>query len=168
MNTVLYIALVQGAFGAFDTLYYHEYILRLPKTVTAGLELKLHALRDFAYALIFFSLGWLEWHGAWAAVFAAIILGEVVITLWDFLEEDRTRKLPKGERAMHAIMGIAYGALMAYFAPILYGYWLMPTGFASADHGWLSWVMAAMAFGVLGSGIRDLWSSLMMKAGSPS
>jgi uncharacterized protein len=157
MNTVLYIALAQGALGAFDTLYYHEYILRLPKTVTAGLELKLHAMRDFAYALIFFSLGWVEWHGAFAAVFAAI-------TLWDFLEEDRTRKLPKGERAMHAIMGIAYGALMAYFAPILYNFWQMPTGFSRADHGWLSWAMGAMAVGVFGSGVRDLWSSLRMRS----
>jgi uncharacterized protein len=162
MITVLYIALVQGAFGAFDTLYYHEYVLRLPRTVTAGLELKLHALRDFAYALIFFSLGWLEWHGIFALIFGLIILAEVFITLWDFLEEDRTRKLPKGERAMHAIMGIAYGALMAYFAPILYSYWQMPSGFQQADYGWLSWIMAAMAIGVFGSGLRDLWSSLRM------
>jgi uncharacterized protein len=163
MKTVLYIALVQAALGAFDTLYYHEYKLRLPKAVTAVLELRLHAARDFSYAVIFFSLGWLEWHGAFAVVFSLIILGEIGITLWDFIEEDATRKLPKGERAMHSIMGIVYGGLLACLAPLIWEWWQQPTGFLKADYGMLSWVMAAMALGVFGSGLRDLWASLGMK-----
>lgn len=162
MTTVLYIALVQASLGAFDTLYYHEYTLRLPSTPTAKLELRLHAARDFAYALIFFSLGWVEWHGALAAIFAALILGEVIITQWDFIEEDATRKLPKGERAMHSIMGIVYGVMLAFLAPILWEWWLLPTAFQRADHGWLSWTMAAMALGVFGSGVRDALASLRM------
>ena len=160
MKTVLAIALVQAAMGAFDTLYYHEYKLKLPKSSLAGLELKLHAARDFAYAVIFFSFGWIEWRGAFAAVFAAIIVAEIFITLWDFFEEDRTRKLPRGERAMHALMGIVYGIMLAFFAPILWEWWLQPSGFARADYGWMSWTMAAMALGVFGSGLRDLWASL--------
>ncbi len=164
MNTVLYIALVLSAMGAFDTLYYHEYKLQLPKAKTAALELRLHAVRDFFYATIFFSFGWLEWHGGFAAVFAAIILAEIFITMWDFVEEDATRKLPKGERVMHSAMGIVYGALLAFLAPVLWSWWQLPLGFVRADHGLLSWVMAAMAIGVFGSGLRDLWASRAMKA----
>jgi hypothetical protein len=163
MNTILYIALVQGALGAFDTLYYHEYKLRLPKTHTATLELRLHAVRDFAYAVIFFSLGWLEWHGIFAAVFSVLIAAEIFITMWDFIEEDGTRKLPKGERVMHSVMGIVYGVLLAYLAPVVWEWWLAPTGFVRADYGVLSWIMGAMAVGVFGSGLRDLWASLRLK-----
>ena len=156
MNTVLWIALLQGAMGAFDTLYYHEWKLRLPSQMTAAKELRLHAARDFAYALLFFSLGWIEWHGIWAWLFALIVVVEIVITLWDFWEEDRTRKLPRGERAMHALMGIVYGVMMAYFAPIWWEWTQLPTGFLRMDHGWQGWVMAAMAGGVFLSGVRDL------------
>jgi hypothetical protein len=162
MKTVIYIALVQAAMGAFDTLYYHEYKLGLPSLPTAKLELRLHALRDFAYAIIFFSFGWLEWHGAWAAVFAGLILAEVLITQWDFVEEDMTRRLPKGERVMHSLMGIVYGGMLAFLAPVLWAWWQEPSGFVRADHGWASWVLAAMAIGVFGSGLRDLWASLRM------
>ena len=51
MLTALYILLVQGALGTFDTLYYHEYKLRLPSEPHAANELRIHALRDFAYAV---------------------------------------------------------------------------------------------------------------------
>jgi hypothetical protein len=163
MKTVLYIALAQAALGAFDTLYFHEYKLRLPSKVTAILELRLHAVRDFAYAMIFFSLGWLEWRGWLAGLFALIICGEIFITLWDFIEEDETRRLPKGERVMHSIMGIVYGALLACLAPLLWAWWQQPAGFVRADYGWLSWAMGLMAIGVFGSGLRDLWASLQMK-----
>ena len=163
MTTVLYIALVLASMGAFDTLYYHEYKLQLPKAKTAILELRLHAARDFVYALLFFSLGWIEWRGLWAAVFAGLILVEVVITQWDFIEEDMTRRLPKGERVMHSLMGIVYGILLATFAPVLWEWWMQPTGFARQEHGWISWVMLLMSGGVFLSGLRDLWASLSME-----
>ena len=43
----------------------------------------------------------------------ALLLAEISITLWDFIEEDNIRRLPAGERAMHAVMGIVYGAFLA-------------------------------------------------------
>lgn len=159
MNTVLWIALVQGAMGAFDTVYYHEWTLRLPSQANAKRELRLHATRDFAYALLFFSLGWVEWHGGWAWAFAGIVAAEIVITLWDFLEEDRTRKLPGGERVMHALMGIVYGTMLAFFAPIWWEWLHEPTGFVRVTHGWQGWAMGAMAGGVFLSGVRDLVAS---------
>ena len=63
MEIVIYFAIVQAALWAFDTLYYHEYNLNLLKSNIAKLELKLHATRDFACAIIFATFAWVEWHG---------------------------------------------------------------------------------------------------------
>jgi hypothetical protein len=57
MRTAIWLLLVQASLGAFDTLYYHEYKLKLPSGIHTGLELRLHAARDFAYAIIIGSLG---------------------------------------------------------------------------------------------------------------
>jgi hypothetical protein len=151
----LYLLLAQGALGAFDTLYYHEYKLRLPHQPHAGRELKLHAFRDFVYALLFGTIGWLTWNGLLAYAFVALLLLEIAITLADFLEEDRIRKLPPGERVMHAVMGIVYGLFLAYLLPNVLKWMRLPAGFGRVDYGPLSWLLALMACGVLGSGIRD-------------
>ena len=57
MKTAIWLLFVQALLGAFDTLYYHEYRLRLPHGHASGTELRLHAARDFAYAVIIGSLG---------------------------------------------------------------------------------------------------------------
>lgn len=160
MDVVLTLLLVQGAFGAFDTLWYHEYLQQLPIRASARTELRLHAARDFAYAIVFGSLAWAAWHGALAWVLAAILLFEIVITLWDFVEEDVSRKLPAGERVMHTLMAIIYGAFLANFVPQLLRWSHEPTALAPADYGLVSWLMTAMAVGVFLSGVRDVVASL--------
>ena len=160
MNTAVWILMVQACLGAFDTLYYHEYKLRLAHGDHTSVELRLHAVRDFAYAVIIGSLGWLTWLGAWAFVLGAILVAEIVITLWDFIEEDKVRKLPPGERAMHAVMGIVYGAFLAYLVPELWAWSRQPTGFGAAYHGFPAWVLTVVAVGVFVSGVRDLVASL--------
>lgn len=159
MLTALLLLLVQGALGAFDTLYYHEYRLRLPAQPFARQELRLHALRDFAYALLFGTIGWLTWNGLLAYLFLLVLLLEIVLTLSDFLEEDRVRKLPPGERVMHAIMGILYGLFLAYLLPSVFQWRLEPTGFGRAHYGLLSILLSVMAVGVFLSGVRDLVSA---------
>jgi len=94
MTTALQVLLLLGALGALDTLYYHEWRLRLPETPSARRELRLHASRDFAYAIVFASLAWTTWNGVWVWPLALILLFEIVVTLTDFIEEDRTRRLP--------------------------------------------------------------------------
>ena len=159
MNHAIWFLLAQGLLGAFDTLWYHEYKLRLPHTHTARAELRLHAARDFAYAVIFVSLGVAAWLGVLAWVFLAILIFEIVITLWDFIEEDRTRRLPPGERVTHAVMGFLYGAFLYTLAPELWEWSQLPTGFARIDHGVLSWILVAFGVGVAVSGVRDLRAS---------
>jgi hypothetical protein len=165
MNTALRILLVLGALGALDTFYYHEWKLRLPETPGARRELRLHASRDFAYAIVFGSLAWTTWNGGLIWPFAAILLFEIVVTLTDFIEEDRTRKLPAGERVMHAVMGITYGIFLALFFPHALTWERLATGFGPADYGVLSWVLTLFAAGVLISGIRDLAASRRLASG---
>ena len=163
MNTAVWLLMVQACLGAFDTLYYHEYKLRLPHGDHTQVELRLHAARDFAYAIIIGTLGWVTWLGPWAYVLALLLLTEIVITLWDFIEEDKVRTLPPGERAMHAVMGIVYGAFLAYLVPEMVKWAAQPAGFGPKYHGFPTWVLSVVAVGVLVSGVRDLAASLRPK-----
>lgn len=160
MNVALTLLLIQGAMGALDTFLYHEFLQRLPDRPKARLELRLHALRDFAYAIMFGSLAWFQWRGAMAFLFVAILLFEIFITLWDFIEEDITRPLPPGERVMHTLMAIVYGAFLANLAPELWTWLFAPTGMPVVNYGTVSWLMTLMAVGVFMSGVRD-WSASM-------
>jgi len=159
VKAAIWLLFVQALLGAFDTLYYHELKLGLPHGEGTRTELRLHAARDFAYAVIIGSLGFLTWNGALAWVLSAILLAEVVITLWDFIEEDRIRRLPAGERAMHAVMGIVYGAFLAFLLPEMWRWSSAPTGFGRSYHGFPALVLSALAIGVLLSGVRDLAAS---------
>ena len=159
MRTAIWLLLLQALLGAFDTLYYHEYRLKLAQSARTRVELRLHAARDFAYAIIIGSLGFLTWHGVFAWVLLALLIGEICITLWDFIEEDKTRRLPPGERAMHAVMGIVYGAFLAFLIPQLLEWSTLATGFGPSYHGFPAWMLLVLAAGVLASGIRDFVAS---------
>ncbi len=83
-------------------------------------------------------------------------MAEIFITIWDFLEEDYARKVPPGERSMHAIMGIVYGAFLATLLPEISKWSQLTTGFGRHDYGWLSWLLSSMALAVFLAGLRDL------------
>jgi hypothetical protein len=148
-----------GMLGASDTMYYHEYKLRLPSVPTARKELRLHAARDFAYCIVFGSLAWTTWNGLFLIPLTLILLFEIWITMTDFLEEDKTRKLPAGERVMHAVMGIVYGIFLALLFPHASQWARQASGFGIADYGTISWILTLFAIGVLSSGVRDLVAS---------
>ena len=162
----LELLILQGALGAFDTIYYHEWRARLPAHGSrVSAELELHAARDFVYAVVFATLPILEWRGAWTLVLAGLLLAEILITLADFIVEDRVRRplggVYPGERATHAVMGIVYGAMLAELAPVMLAWHSLPTELADATNVaphfvWTLWVMAA---GVFVSGLRDLFAA---------
>src|SRR5690242_4433283 len=147
---------LQGVIGAFDTIYYHEWRARLPaRGKLAASELKLHAARDFLYAVLFGSVPWLAWQGWWVIVLSVVIIAEIVITMWDFIAEIAVRKalgdVYAGERVTHAIMGIMYGAMLANLIATLIGWWAAPAGFVAwSPHvpEWLRWGLLIMAAGV--------------------
>ena len=159
MKIAIWLLFVPALLGAFDTLYYHEFRLRLPHGHGTTTELRLHASRDFAYAVIIGTLGFVTWNGVFAWLLFGLLAAEIVITLWDFIEEDRIRKLPAGERAMHAVMGIVYGAFLAYLIPEMLHWSRLPTGWGVSYHGFPAWVLSGLAIGVFLSGVRDAVAS---------
>ncbi|MCX7220345.1 MAG: hypothetical protein NTY70_15870 [Burkholderiales bacterium] len=96
--------------GAFDTIYHHELTEALPQRRSARLELSIHSVRALIYSLLFIGLaGWL-WHGLWALLLLLILALKIVLTLWDFVIEDRIRLLPASERITHTVLEINGGA----------------------------------------------------------
>ena len=155
MELVLYLFLVQAPLGAFDIVYHHEITERLTWRRGAVKELRLHAARNLFYVVIFFSLAWIEWRGIYAWLFAAVLVAEIGITLWDFLVEDQTRDLPGTERVLHTVLAIAYGAILAVLLPAVWDWAALPSDVVFVDRGWLSWVMTLYSAGVLFWGLRD-------------
>ena len=155
MNTILTLLTIQGIMGAFDNFWHHELTEKLPSKPSAWFELTLHSARAFIYGIIFLALGWSTWNGVFAVVLAILLIVEVIITLWDFLEEDMTRKLPPLERVLHTVLALNYGAVLAFLAPVLWTWSQQPTSIQYADHGWLTWIMSLYAFGIFAWSLRD-------------
>lgn len=157
MTDILWAAiLAQMAMGAFDTLYHHEGTERLAWRPDQQLELRLHGMRNLAYAVLFAMLGWTQPHGAWAVGLIVLMGGELFITLWDFIEEDRTRKLPATERVTHTLLTLNYGVVLALLVPWLMEMAEQPTVLVPVRYGIISWLCAIAAVGVVISGLRDL------------
>ncbi len=173
MIAALWLIAILGVVGAFDTVYYHEWKARLPAGVPeTAQELRLHAARDFFYAILFATLPWVAWHGYWVIALIAVIIIEIILTLWDFVEEIAARKILgdvyAGERVTHAIMGIIYGAMAANLIPTLIQWWKSPTALLiqpAPVPEWLRWSLLAMAAGVFLSGIRDLYAAFGLPNG---
>jgi len=165
MNThvaALQLMALQGVLGAFDTLYHHELTETLAQRVSARRELAIHALRALIYALLFVGLACWEWHGALAVVLVAVFGVEIVLTLWDFVVEDRTRLLPATERVTHTVLAINGGVFLTLLALQLPGWTMQPTGLAWHPHGWLSVFLVVCGLGVGLSGLRDAFAALRL------
>jgi uncharacterized protein len=161
MNSYLLWTLIsiQVAMGAFDTLYHHEFTERLAWRPSQGHELKLHAVRNFLYALIFVVLGWFEIYGLFAYALMAILAVEVIITLMDFVEEDLSRRLPATERINHTLLALNYGAILVLVLPMLFAWAQQETGFNVINYGLRSYFAVLSALGVAVFGLRDLLAS---------
>ena len=173
MIVALWLLGIQGVIGAFDTIYYHEWRARLPaRGKQAASELKLHAARDFFYAVLFATLPCIAWQGTWLLVLAAVLAAEIILTLTDFVVEMAVRKqlgdVYAGERVTHAVMGIFDGAMVANLIPVLVRWWARPTALV------VEWAripdalqrgLFVMAAGVFLSGLRDLYAGLELPYG---
>lgn len=167
MNTLFLLLTVQAALGAFDNLWHHELQARLPQRTSARYEISLHAAREAIYGVVFFGLAWFEWRGAFAAVLAALLLIELGITLADFLEEDRTRRLPPFERVLHTVLTISYGLFLGLIAPVLWAWVQQPTAMVLAPHGWVSWLFTAYAVGVWAWSVRNTLAAIKLYRTAP-
>jgi uncharacterized protein (TIGR01777 family) len=159
----------QAILGALDTLYHHELTVALPYRHSARLELSIHALRSCFYGILFLGMAHLAFQGTWAIGIALLFALEIGLTLWDFVVEDRSRKLPAIERIMHTVLAVNGGAFFALYGVQLAQWASLPTGLSAIDFGWRGWLLTLFAVGVTASGIRDGLAALrMQREGKPS
>lgn len=159
MTVVVGLLLANGVLGAFDTLWYHEFRARLAQRPDLyRTELRLHALRDAVYAVLYGTIGWWAWNGGWAFVLASLLAIEITVTMADFVVEDKTRTLSGGERVLHALMAIVYGAMLAHLAPVLFDRAQEPTslwGGSTDVPVEMAIVASLLGVGIAASGVRD-------------
>ena len=164
LTLALLLMMLQGALGALDTLYYHEWKYKLcAHPEHSRVELQLHGARDLIYAALFLTLPRWTWSGAWVFVLVGLLFAEIAITLVDFVIERRVRRawggLASGELVMHAVMAIIYGAFLLSISPHLLEWSSMPHGFTphtNSPSPWIKWSMTLMGIGVGLAGVRDL------------
>jgi uncharacterized protein (TIGR01777 family) len=158
MNThllALQLMAFQGCLGAFDTLYHHELTEALPGRTSARRELSIHATRSLIYSALFIGLSAWVFHGVWAVALLLVFIVEIVLTLWDFVVEDRTRLLPATERVTHTVLAMNGGALVTLLALNSPQWMAMPTALVWQPHGVLSLFLSLCGIGVGLSGLRD-------------
>jgi hypothetical protein len=159
------LVVLQGALGALDTLLNHEFLETLPHRRAARTEVLLHAGREAVYAALFLGFAWLAWQGAFAAVIAVLLVLEAAITLIDELVENRSRVLPQNERALHVLLTLNFGAIIALFIPTLLDWGANPTELAPAHHGWMSWALTVFGLASAAWALRDALAARRMLPG---
>jgi len=155
MDRILMLMTAQGALGAFDAIFHHEVTERLTWRPGSDAELRVHAIRNFFYFLLFMGFAWAEWHGVWGIALMLLLATEIVVTLIDFVIEDRTRDLPATERVTHTVLAINFGVILAVLLPELWQWAALPTAIVPASHGILSWISTAIGVGALIDAVRD-------------
>ena len=163
MTLTLWIILaLQMVMGAIDTLYHHEFTERLAWRGSQAGELKLHAIRNIAYAVAFTVLALFQPGGAFAIGLMILLIAEVGVTLRDFAEEDLTRKLPVTERLLHTLMTANYGVVLALLVPVLIGWSQGATTLSPVWYGYWSLFLLAGALAVTVFAARDFHAALRL------
>lgn len=154
---------LQGAMGALDTIVNHELIEALPRRPEARGELALHSAREAVYAALFLGLGWFAWLGAAAFVIVILLVAQIAITVTDELIENRIRVLPQNERALHILLTLNFGALLALLVPVLADWMANPAALEPSYSGWMSWALLALGIASAGWSVRDLVASRRLR-----
>jgi uncharacterized protein len=162
LTWALNLLLLQGLMGGFDTLYHHELSVKLPQRSAARLELVIHAIRAILYAILFLGIAQFEPHGSWTIGLVMLVGIEVLLTLWDFVVEDRSRRLPATERIVHTLLAINGGAVFALYGWQLAGWSTRPTDLLAIDLGWRGTLLSLLGIGVAISGLRDGYAALRL------
>lgn len=146
---------VQVLLGFADVAVHHELIARLPWRSRATPELRLHGARNLAYAVIFLVLAWILPLGWTALVLVGLLLLEAAITFTDWCIEDSSRRLPASERALHGLLAINFGVLLALLAPTVWQWLNTAASLEFVHRGVWSWLATAASTGLLAMAIRD-------------
>lgn len=163
MELVLTLLVLHGLLGGLDVVLNHELAERLPHRPGTALEEALHAAREALFAALFLGLAWFEWHGAAAWLVAAVIACEVVVSTWDSVLEDQTRRLPPLERVLHVALLINLGAYTTLLAPHWLAWRALPSAVAPVSHGWQSLALTALGLAAIAWCMRDALSSRRLR-----
>ncbi len=174
MEHVLWLLFVLSLLGGFDTFYFHELRARLPALGGAARsELRLHALRSFIYSMLVGVMPFFAWRGSLAGLLVALMVIEFLITMTDFVVEVKSRAplggLYCGEIINHAVMGIVWGAMLAYLAPVVRDWWSQPTGLVRHHPDVPPLICNLMLFFapfVFAHSLRDLYASFGLPGGA--
>jgi hypothetical protein len=120
-------------------------------------------VRNLIYAALFIQLGWLELHGSWALLLTAALGIEIVVTLADFVVEDRTRRLRPSERILHTILAINFGMILLALGPTLFHWWSQPTAITDTTHGTYSWLFSLFGLGAAAFSVRGTLAALHIR-----
>lgn len=153
--SMLLVLAVQTVLGALDNVLHHEITEKLPSKPSARRELMLHSAREGIYGILFLIFAWVEPSGLFAAAVLALLLIEVAVTIADFLEEDRSRRLPPFERVLHTVLAVIYGTFLALAVPWLVARSAEPNAIGLVSHGLLSWFFTLSSIGVVGFSVRN-------------
>lgn len=163
MELVLSLLVLHGVLGGLDVLLNHELAEGLPRQPGAAMEEALHAAREALFAALFVGLAWFEWHGAAAWLVAAVIACEVMVSTWDSVLEDRTRRLPPLERVLHVALLINLGAYAVLLAPHWLAWLALPNAVVPVSNGWQSLALSALGLAALIWSVRDALSSRRLR-----
>ncbi len=162
MSVAFILMTIQAVLGGIDNLWHHEITERLPSRRNGASELSLHALREFLYAFIFVGLAWFRWEGYWAFLITAVLVLEIVVTLADFIVEDKTRHLPPLERILHTVLALNYGAVLALLVPLLLAWSSLSSGVLGTSHAF-SWLFTVFGTGLLVWSVRNTIAVLSLR-----
>jgi len=166
MKAVLYLLIWQGAVGAFDTLWNHEWKENLPNRPAAMMEEFIHGARELLFGCVFIGLAWFAWQGVWAWLLAALLAAETVLTGWDYIVEDRTRILSPNETVLHLLLSMGGGAAVALLVPQLLRWSSLPNGLSPVEYGMASWLVTLVGIGSLIWSARDFLSAARLSRSS--
>lgn len=85
-----------------------------------------------------------------------------MVTLADFVIEDKTRKLPPFERVLHTLLALNYGAALAFLVPLLLTWWRHPTAVVWTANAF-SWVFTFFGVGVGAWSLRNAVAALNLR-----
>jgi hypothetical protein len=151
----VYALILHGVLGGIDVILNHELLARLPQRADTGEEEALHSAREILFTFAFASLAWFEWHGALVWWIAALLLGEVLVSMRDVVVEGDIRILPVPERILHLFLFMNLGVLVSLLGLALRDWSALATGVERVNYGWASWALSGLAVVALGWAVRD-------------
>ena len=155
--------------GLTDVLLYHSVSHGIRHHARAKGELVLHALRGPTYAFLFALVPFFEFRGLYSFLLAAVLVIDVVISIFDFWLEGESRRflggLPSGEYVLHMVIAMVFGAFVCVIAFQIAQWVLLDTELLYAGHHlplWVKLVFPVMSLLVFASGLQDAMAAIRL------